>query len=61
MLNLLLKLLALRPLLSMAVFGVPVLTLIAIAFFSVLAVKLIVVVSLSIALVVWLFRRNNDT
>lgn len=61
MLNLLLKLLALRPLLSMAVFGVPVLTLIAIAFFSVLAVKLIVVVSLSIALVVWLFRRNNDS
>ena len=61
MLNLLLKLLALRPLLSMAVFGVPVLTLIAIAFFSVLAVKLIVVVSLSIALVVWLYRRNNDT
>jgi hypothetical protein len=60
-LNLLLKLLALRPLLSMAVFGVPVLTLIAIAFFSVLAVKLIVVVSLSIALVVWLYRRNNDT
>jgi len=60
-LNLLLKLLALRPLLSMAVFGVPVLTLIAIAFFSVLAVKLIVVVSLSIALVVWLFRRNNDS
>jgi hypothetical protein len=60
-LNLLLKLLALRPLLSMAVFGVPVLTLIAIAFFSVLAVKLIVIVSLSIALVVWLSRRNHDT
>ena len=60
MLNLLLKLLALRPLLSMAVFGVPILSLIAIVFFSVLAIKLIILVSLSIAVVVWLFRRNND-
>lgn len=51
------KLFALRPLLSMAILGVPVLTLIAIGFFALWAFKLLIFVVLPIVLVVWLIRR----
>jgi hypothetical protein len=57
MLSSLVKLFALRPLLSMAILGVPVLTLIAIGFFALWAVKILFFVVLPIVLVVWLIRR----
>jgi len=51
------QLFALRPLLSMAILGVPVLTLIAIGFFAIWALKLLFFVVLPIVLVVWLVRK----
>jgi hypothetical protein len=51
------KLFAIRPLLSMAILGVPVLTLIAIGFFALWAFKILIFVVLPIVLVVWLIRR----
>ena len=51
------RLFALRPLLSMAILGVPVLTLVAIGFFALWAVKLLFFVVLPIVLVVWLVRK----
>lgn len=58
MLQLILRLFALRPLLSLALFGIPVLALIAIGLATVLAFKLLVFVLLPIAVVVWLLRRK---
>ena len=57
------RLFALRPLLSTAILGVPILTLIVIGFFALWAVKLLVFVVLPAALVIWLIRkfsRRND-
>lgn len=51
------QLFALRPLLSMAILGVPVVTLIVIGFFAIWAVKLLFFVVLPIVLVVWLVRK----
>lgn len=51
------RLFALRPLLSMAILGVPVFTLIVIGFFAIWAVKLLFFVVLPIVLVVWLVRK----
>ncbi len=51
------RLFALRPLLSMAILGVPVFTLVAIGFFAIWAVKLLFFVVLPIVLVVWLVRK----
>jgi hypothetical protein len=60
MLQLILRLFALRPLLSIAIFGIPVLTLIAIGIATVLALKVLVFVVLPIALVVWFLRRQSS-
>jgi hypothetical protein len=57
MLVALLRLLALRPLLSIAILGVPILVLVAIGLFTILALKLLVFVVLPVAALVWLFRR----
>jgi hypothetical protein len=51
------RLFALRPLLSMAILGVPVLTLIAIGFAALWLVKLLFFVVLPIGLVIWLVRK----
>ena len=57
MLSLFAKLFALRPLLSMAILGVPVLTLIAIGFFALWFVKILIFVVIPVALVIWLVRK----
>ena len=57
MLAAIVRLFALRPFLTMAILGVPVVLLIAIGLFTVMAVKFLVFVVLPIALVVWLFRK----
>ncbi len=53
----LLRLFALRPLLSMAILGIPVLMLVAVGLITIFALKAIVFVVLPILLVVWLVRR----
>ena len=51
------RLFALRPLLSMAILGVPVLTLIAIGFAAIWLVKILFFVVLPIGIVIWLVRK----
>ncbi len=53
----LLRLFALRPLLSMAILGIPVLMLVAVGLITIFALKVIVFVVLPILLIVWLVRR----
>lgn len=63
MFNLILKLMALRPLLSMAIFGIPILTLVMIGLFALVAVKVIagiLLVTVPLVLVIWLVRRSRQ-
>ena len=53
----LLRLFALRPFFTMAILGVPVILLIAVGLFTIVALKFLVFIVLPIALVVWLLRR----
>jgi hypothetical protein len=53
----LLRLLALRPLLSIAIFGIPLLVLVAVGLFTILALKLFVFIVLPVIAIVWLFRK----
>ena len=57
MLGSLLRLIALRPLLSIAIFGIPLLVLIAVGLFTILALKLLVFVVLPVFALVWLYRK----
>lgn len=57
MLSLFLRLFALRPLLSLAIFGIPVLLLVAVGLITIFALKAFVFVVLPIVLLVWLYRR----
>ena len=57
MIALLLRLFALRPLLSMAIFGIPVLALIAIGVVTIFALKVLIFIVLPILLIWWLVRR----
>jgi hypothetical protein len=57
MLVALLRLLALRPLLSIAIFGIPLLVLVAVGLFTILALKLLVSVVLPVLAIVWLLRK----
>lgn len=57
--SLILKLIALRPLLSMAIFGVPVLALIAIGAFTLVALKVLIFVIIPLIAVIWLYRRSK--
>lgn len=61
----LLRLFALRPLLSMAILGIPVLMLVAVGLVTIVALKAFVFVVLPIVLVIWLVRRvtrrNSDS
>ena len=51
------RLFALRPLLSMAILGVPVFTLVMIGFFALWFLKILFFVVLPIGLVIWLVRK----
>jgi hypothetical protein len=57
MLVALLRLFALRPLLTFAIFGIPLFVLVMVGLFTILALKLLVFVVLPIVAVVWLVRR----
>jgi hypothetical protein len=57
MLVALLRLLALRPLLSIAIFGIPLLVLAAVGLFTILALKLFLFVVLPVLAIVWLYRK----
>ena len=64
MIAMLVRLLALRPLLGVALLGVPLLALVAIGLATVVALKLLFFVVLPIGLVVWLVRsvfKPHDT
>jgi hypothetical protein len=56
MLAAILRLFALRPFLTMAIFGIPILVLIAVGLFTIWALKILLFVVLPIALIVWLVR-----
>jgi hypothetical protein len=51
------RLFALRPFFTTAIIGIPLIMLVAIGLFTVMAVKFFIFVVLPIGLVVWLFRR----
>jgi hypothetical protein len=53
----LLRLFALRPLLTMAIMGIPVLILIAVGLLTIVVLKLLLFVVLPIVVVVWLLRK----
>ena len=57
MLGMFARLLALRPLLSFAILGVPVLALVALGLVTVMVLKLMFFVVLPIVLVYWLVKR----
>jgi type IV secretory pathway VirB3-like protein len=51
------RLFALRPFLTMAILGIPIVILIAVGLITIMALKFLVFVVLPIALVVWVVRR----
>lgn len=58
-----LRLFALRPLLTMAILGFPILLLIVVGLFTIFAIKFLVFIVLPVVLVVWLLRtlfRSKD-
>ena len=56
----LLRLFALRPFLTMAILGIPVIVLIAVGLLTIVLVKFLVFVVLPIVAVVWLVRRVSS-
>ena len=65
MLAMIFRLFALRPLLSMAILGIPVLLLVAVGLVTIFALKILLFVVFPIVLVIWLvrklMRKNGDT
>jgi hypothetical protein len=57
MLVALLRLFALRPLLSLVIMGIPVLILIAVGLLTIMALKLLLFVVLPIVVIVWVVRK----
>lgn len=53
----LLRLFALRPLLTLAIFGIPLIVLVVVGLFAILALKLFFFIVLPILVVVWLVRK----
>lgn len=51
------RLFLLRPLFTMAILGVPVVILIAVGLFTIMALKFLVFVVLPIAVIVWVLRK----
>jgi hypothetical protein len=59
----LLRLFALRPFLTMAILGIPVIVLIAVGLFTILFLKLLLFIVLPVGLVIWIvrsFRKSGD-
>ena len=52
-----LRLVALRPLLTLAIFGVPILLLIAVGLLTIMALKVLIFVVLPIVVVIWAARK----
>ena len=52
-----LRLFALRPFLSLAIFGIPLIVLVVVGLFTILAIKFLIFVVLPVVLVVWLLRK----
>jgi hypothetical protein len=57
MLGSILRVIALRPFLSLAILGIPVVILIAIGLFTIYALKFLVFIVLPIFLIIWVFRK----
>ena len=57
MISSLLRLFALRPFLTMAILGIPVIVLIAVGLLTIMLMKFLVFVVLPVVAVVWLVRR----
>jgi hypothetical protein len=57
MLGSILRLFALRPFLSLAILGIPVVILIAVGLFTIMALKFLVFVVAPIVLIIWVLRR----
>lgn len=57
MLAAILRIFALRPLLSLAILGIPVILLIAVGLLTIMALKLLVFVVLPIVVIVWVVRK----
>lgn len=53
----LLRLFALRPLFTLAIFGIPIVLLVAVGLFTILALKLFIFIVLPVMLIVWLVRK----
>ncbi len=56
-----LRLFALRPLFSIMIFGFPILLLVAVGLFAIVALKTLFLVVLPVVLVVWLVRKLMRT
>jgi type IV secretory pathway VirB3-like protein len=57
MIDAFLRLFALRPLFTVAILGIPLLLLVAVGLFTILALKFLIFVVLPIAVIVWIARR----
>jgi hypothetical protein len=57
MIAVILRLFALRPFLSLAIFGIPLVVLVVVGLFTILAIKFLIFVVLPVVLVVWLLRK----
>lgn len=57
MLAALARLFVLRPLLSLAILGIPVIVLVAVGLITIWALKILIFVVLPIALIVWVLRK----
>jgi hypothetical protein len=63
MLGSILRVIALRPLLSLAILGIPVVILIAVGLLTIMALKFLVFIVLPIVVIIWVFRKvfgKND-
>lgn len=57
MISALLRLFALRPFLTLTLFGIPILILVVVGLLTIMALKLFIFIVLPIALIVWLVKK----
>ena len=57
MLSSILKLFALRPILSLAILGFPIILLVAVGLLTIMALKFLIFVVAPIVIIIWLFRK----
>jgi hypothetical protein len=57
MLGAILRVIALRPLLSLAIFGFPIILLVAVGLLTIMALKFFLFVVLPIVIIVWVIRK----